>query len=112
MGKLERFECKKCGKCCVGDGVVVLKDEDISRISDYLNIDRIEFLEKYTIKEDNEIQLRDKDNEECIFLKDNLCSIHPVKPLQCHSYPNKWRSSELIRFCEGFKLSDDEKKSI
>ena len=104
MEKLERFECKKCGQCCIGDGIVILKDEDISKISDYLKIDRETFLREYATLAGNEYWLKDNENKACVFLRGNECSIHSVKPTQCRDYPNKWRSTRLINFCEGFKV--------
>jgi len=33
------------------------------------------------------IALKKMDNGDCIFLKDNLCMIHPVRPAVCRSFP-------------------------
>jgi hypothetical protein len=107
MATLERFECKKCGQCCIGDGIVILKDEDINRISDYLKIDREIFLREYATMAGNEYWVKDKENKACVFLKGNGCSIHSVKPIQCRDYPDKWRSTRLINFCEGFKTETE-----
>ena len=51
--------------------------------------------------------------QDCIFLKDKLCTIYPVRPLQCSTYP--WWPSlmdpiswgiEGAEVCEGFDHED------
>jgi len=109
MTQLQEFECKKCGRCCIGDGVVVLKDDDIDRISAYLNIDKETFLKEYAIAVGNDYWLKDKENKECIFLKNNLCTINPIKPFQCQKFPSKWHSPNTFGLCEGFKSENNKK---
>lgn len=91
------FVCTCCGKCCTGGGAdlgVLVLPEDISRISDYLNVSADEIAEHYcdtpllSASECVEFwKLRTEDGH-CIFLReDNLCAIHDVKPLQCKTGP-------------------------
>lgn len=94
-----QFECTKCGACCRWDGAVNLTTEDISRLADYLNIDKEECIDKYTNDGDT---LKDKpDSKACIFLKDNQCSVWDKKPEQCDKYPIKYTSK-----CPGFLKID------
>lgn len=87
-----RFTCKRCGHCCSGEpGYVFLSKEEIENISSYLHISEDEFLDKYTRLIDRgtyyDYSLKERDDYSCIFLGDNGCSIYPVKPLQCSTYP-------------------------
>jgi len=89
------FECTKCGDCCRWDGEVFLTPEDIKRMSENLNINVSEFLEKYTISGKT---LKNKpDSSECVFLKDNKCTIFNNKPEQCDKFPIKYTKK-----CPGF----------
>jgi len=100
----EKFTCKQCGNCCKGDGVVRLTEDDIERLSKYLNISPQEFKEKYTFNSFlGEVWLNDKPNKDCIFLENNLCSVHSVKPRQCENYPDTWRNTESIESCPGMR---------
>lgn len=92
------FECKKCGACCKWDGVVKLTTEDIGRLSKNLNLEKEAFLSKHTKKCDGHTVLKDKpDTTECLFLKNDKCSVWDFKPKQCADYPLKYNSK-----CPGF----------
>jgi Fe-S-cluster containining protein len=40
---------------------------------------------------------------ECIFLENNRCRIHAVKPSQCIGFPMKWRTPDILDYCEGMR---------
>ncbi len=109
-----RFECTGCGNCCSDPhGYVQTTIEEAQKIAAYLSLSETEFLKTYTnfSGEENPIFLNsfEKDSPEilsqssepddlrnnseqlkvgdCIFLKDNQCSIYPVRPLQCRTFP-------------------------
>lgn len=88
--KMKAFECKMCGQCCQGTGISVDRDE-VKRISEFLNIDEVEFIKRYCIKKQNRYELKIADSNYCVFLKekngDKICSIHPVKPKMCRIWP-------------------------
>lgn len=86
------FTCQRCGHCCSGEpGFVFLSDEEIDRLSTFLEMKREEFLEVYTRKIDMgdhyEISLRERANYSCILLSDRGCMVYSVKPQQCTTYP-------------------------
>lgn len=87
-----KFTCKLCGHCCSGEpGYVFLSKDEIEHISSYLGLAEEEFLNKYTRLIDRgtyyDISLKEREDYSCIFLSDKGCSIYPVKPLQCSTYP-------------------------
>ncbi len=86
-----RFECQKgCSNCCeIGGGYVFVSDKNILHISRYLGITAEEFTANYThlVEDGTKRCLNDKDNAQCIFLEDGKCSIYPVRPLQCRTFP-------------------------
>lgn len=81
-------KCNKCGSCC-RYGTGFLAPGDLKKISERLGIPEEDVKKKYLDEAEhfNKKMLRPKTKGkpfgECVFLKDNLCSIHPVKPLQC-----------------------------
>lgn len=100
---IEDFECKKCGECCRGNGVVSITTNEAKNISEFLELLLDDFFSTYTVKiDDSRYFLKDKDNLDCIFLEDSICKVHPVKPQQCIDYPKKWRNKYLINKCPGF----------
>lgn len=106
-----RFECTGCGKCCRCDadeiGYVYLNGDDILALSQCLNMSEAEFREKYTASKDIYTIIA-KPEEDCLFLKDNHCSVYTARPLQCRTWPfwktnlakNKWERN-VLSVCPG-----------
>ena len=92
------FECIKCGKCCKWEGNVVLIPKDIKRLSGLENMGEEEFLTKFTKKHNGKIVLKDKPgSKDCIYLKNNRCTVWDHKPKQCADYPKEYDER-----CPGF----------
>jgi Fe-S-cluster containining protein len=122
MVKDKRFHCTMCGKCCTGSGEVWVTSEEVERISQHLGLSSpAAFLGTYT-KQYNRIPghhlLKNKQDEvtSCIFLADNKCTIHEVRPSQCRTYPwwpelmdeVGWER-EKKEVCEGFDHQEANK---
>lgn len=88
-------ECKLSGHCCKFGSGFVLEDE-IKDLAKYFKLSEEGFKKKYLDEKEsfNTKHFKLKTKKEiinkkmmpfgkCIFLKDNLCSIHKVKPLHC-----------------------------
>ncbi|GAX84283.1 hypothetical protein CEUSTIGMA_g11705.t1 [Chlamydomonas eustigma] len=113
----KKFHCTQCGKCCTGKGEIWVKEKEATTISDHLNVQLSTFLSTY-VKQYNKYKgfwlLKSRnDSESCIFLEDNKCSIHSVRPSQCSTYPwwpelmdkERW-DWEKENICEGFDHVD------
>lgn len=87
-----RFECTQCGNCCSGPpGYVWVTKKEIGRIAEFLGrpdgtLDR-EHLRRVGLR----TSLTEKPGGDCVFLVrkggKTECSIHPVRPLQCRTWP-------------------------
>ncbi len=64
-----------------------LTEKEAEAISTYLNLDSDLFLRLFTIEAEDELILRDGENEHCVFLEDGICMIYEVRPRQCRTYP-------------------------
>lgn len=105
-----RFECTGCGKCCTGGpGYAWVDKEEIKAIAEYLKLTITAFSKKYLRYINGRYALLEKyDAYDCIFLKDKMCQIYPVRPIQCRTYP-WWKENlsspeawqEAAKFCEG-----------
>jgi Fe-S-cluster containining protein len=104
-----QFECTKCGACCREDSLLVtVTGRDIVRISKGLTLgpnEVIRALDFYLVsgvespeglrdfpavnteKGPAYIALKKMENGDCVFLKDNLCMIHLIRPSVCMSFP-------------------------
>lgn len=116
------FGCTGCGKCCTGSpGFVWLTEEEVSVISDYLAIPREQFLKEYTRKHFGRLALIEKGSDyDCVFLEDKKkCTIYPVRPQQCRTYPfwhgvlatpESWRNEK--NHCEGIEREGSKRYSL
>ena len=84
-----KFKCTGCGKCCTGSpGYVWLSPEDISTLAKELDLDEKTFLQRYTRTLEGRISLlEDLNNYDCIFLKNNRCTVYQARPKQCRLFP-------------------------
>lgn len=101
------FGCTGCGRCCQMDGDVWLAPEEVTNISDRLNISTSKFEESYSRDRRKETET---DNQPwlcllrgdgiggvaamdvaggCVFLDpvSRQCKIYDVRPVQCSTYP-------------------------
>ena len=99
------FQCTQCGNCCTGGpGYVWMSDVEIDRLAAHLGMTREETLKKHCRKIGGRISLKERRDERgeypCIFLTETKaagpngrtitkrgCSIYPVRPLQCRTWP-------------------------
>ena len=89
-----RFKCTECGECCTGGpGYCWVTDEEISAIADYLKMDLKKFQRRYLRYVTGRYSLVETKNYDCIFLKDKKCTIYPVRPTQCRTFP--WWAQNL-----------------
>ncbi len=86
-----RFECTQCGACCKNHGqytFVNLSELDLERIPKFLGITRADFLARFCLVTKGYFASLRMDSPACPFLAaDNRCSIYPVRPIQCATWP-------------------------
>jgi len=80
------FKCRNCGECCQGYGGTYLTDSDIESISRYIDSHPTKFVDQFCSLSGNRTVLGQREDGYCIFW-DQLCTIHPVKPLMCRKWP-------------------------
>ncbi|HEC29020.1 MAG TPA: YkgJ family cysteine cluster protein [Gammaproteobacteria bacterium] len=87
-----RFNCTGCGQCCLGhpdEHFIELTDEEAEKIRIYLGMDKRAFKRSYLVR-DKYIGagLKINSHGRCELLdEDNRCTIYPVRPRQCITYP-------------------------
>ena len=102
--KLDRFKCLRCNECCRQPGFVYLRHDDADRIAGFLKMEARDFIDQFCdLEERRYLVLKKYPDEACIFLDENGCKIHPVKPGQCKDFPRKWRTRRSFDYCQGLK---------
>ncbi len=86
------FGCTKCGGCCSWPGIVFFTREERSAAARYLGMSERAFSSAYHLGQTGESEWVVHAPRGCPLLGQNKeCTIYPVRPLQCASYPF-WRS--------------------
>lgn len=105
-----KFKCTGCGKCCTGSpGYVFLSHTDLENLSQHLKLSIDEFTKQYTRYVDGQYALLDHPTSyDCVFLKENKCTVYEARPIQCRTFPwwvqhlrdeNDWTAA--AERCEG-----------
>lgn len=109
-------DCQRCTACCRWPGQVRLADADVTRIAEFLQLAEIEFIQRHTrLQHDRRgLALQEQADGACVFLKDNLCTIQPVKPQQCRDFPNLWKYPGSEKHCCAIprEVSEDDYVSL
>ena len=89
-----RFRCTRCGACCTGEpGFVWVSDDDLEAIAAFRGEPVEEVRALYTKKGRRGLSLREKLNGDCVFYdREEGCTIYPVRPPQCRTWPF-WESN-------------------
>src|ERR1700744_4336970 len=83
-----RFACQPgCTRCCTQQGWVHLSTDDVPRMAKFLGLSAREFRLQYVYATKHRLRLRKPRQGQCPFLGTEGCSIHPVKPVQCRTFP-------------------------
>lgn len=107
-----RFGCTQCGNCCVQPGYVYMTREELSNIAAHLGLTPERFRRKFCVRLDGasgEPYIHVASARGCPLLTpERRCSVHPVKPKQCTTFPfwdemvedrTEWEGAKA--FCPG-----------
>jgi Fe-S-cluster containining protein len=110
-----RFRCTACGRCCGGSpGYVWVTDADVRRMAKHKGIPADEFERVYVRTVGDRKSLKEERDGDCVMLEGGKCSVYPVKPTPCSTFPF-WDSvvaspeawAETAARCPGMDHGDD-----
>ena len=113
------FECQQCGDCCKGFGGTYVAEKDIQAIAGYIHASPRRFRERFCQPSGSRWVLRQGENGYCVFWRDGLCGIHPVKPRMCRQWPfirsilvdvRNWRA--MAASCPGMNADGVERQIL
>ena len=85
---MKAFECLKCGDCCYGEGGIFMDDEEIEKISRFLEMTPEAFISQSCEERNGRIYIKTGPDNFCMYYdKERSCLIHPVNPKQCSLWP-------------------------
>ena len=112
--KIEKeFSCRRCNECCRKPGYVYLKEGEAERIAEYLKMPLYDFTDEYCdVIDRRRLVLKKLSDEVCIFLNDESCRVHTVKPEQCREFPYRWHTPASWDYCAGLRDLRDKITSM
>jgi Fe-S-cluster containining protein len=85
----------------------------VRRLAKFLGTTPRRFLREHARRVGDRISLKERENGDCVFLKDGRCSVYAAKPTNCSTYPfwpsvleseETWASAAAV--CEGIGQGD------
>ena len=81
----KEIQCKAgCTACCFID--VDISEDEAAIILDYCNENGIEIDKEYLEKQAAVGRKKYSELSRCVFLKDDMCSVYPVRPIACRKH--------------------------
>ena len=118
LGHGLRFGCTRCGNCCRQPGYVWISTDEMAAMAAHLAIDVDAFQASYDVQWDKDARTWRIDalhGDGCPLLDGNDCTVHPVKPAQCSSFPfwsellddrDAWEEAKT--YCPGMEAPDGQ----
>lgn len=91
----DQIDCRQCANCCKVANVDP-KDRDIERIARFLRISPRKFIEQYTMLDELGHRILKRNEQGCVFLSGNDCTIYEERPEACQRFPNLIRGEGPI----------------
>ena len=83
----DAIDCTACANCC-RVATTQINDRDAEHLARYLGATLSEFLRDYTLQTQDEGRILKRDENGCIFLQGNLCSVYEARPQACQLFPH------------------------
>ena len=86
MSAAQVFHCRQCGDCCQGRGGIHVQPLEVAQMAAHLGLTKAEFRRRYLEASPLGERLATVAGA-CVFLQENRCLVHPVKPAICRHWP-------------------------
>lgn len=86
------IDCTACANCC-RVATTQINDRDAEHLSRYLGVRLPDFIRDYTLETPNEGRILKRNENGCIFLQGNLCSVYDARPHACQLFPHLIKGS-------------------
>ena len=88
----DAIDCTACANCC-RVATTQVTDRDIERLARYFRLSVAEFRAQYTVETEEEGVILKRNENGCVFLDGNLCSVYDVRPGTCELFPHLVKGS-------------------
>jgi hypothetical protein len=82
-----KIDCTACANCC-RVATTQVTERDAERLAKFLRVKLSAFLRDYTVETEEEGRILKRDDNGCVFLEGNLCSVYEARPSTCEHFPH------------------------
>jgi len=83
----ESIDCTACANCC-RVATTQVTERDVKTLSRFLGMSIPEFLRDYTTESKEEGRVLRRNENGCVFLDNNLCTVYEARPDTCELFPH------------------------
>ncbi len=83
----DEIDCTACANCCKV-ATAQVSERDVERLAKYLGMREREVLREYTEVSKDEGRILKRNENGCVFLEGNLCSVYEARPDTCKDFPH------------------------
>ena len=123
----DAIDCTQCANCC-RVATTQVTERDAEHLASFLGLRFADFLRDYTEVTAEEGRTLKRNEDGCVFLENNLCSVYEARPQTCHLFPHlvkgngslqsrMWHMPDRAVYCpivfnslESFKIETGFKK--
>ncbi len=88
----DAIDCTACANCC-RVATTQVGERDIERLARYFRLSVAAFRAEYTVESEEEGIILKRNENGCVFLDGNLCSVYDVRPSTCELFPHLVKGS-------------------
>ena len=83
----DKMDCTTCANCC-RVATTPVTERDVEHLAKFLRIKPVDFLRDYTEEDEDEGVILKRNEDGCVFLDGNLCSVYEARPHTCELFPH------------------------
>jgi len=83
----DAIDCRACANCC-RVATTRINERDVERLAKFLGLKPGKFLRDYTTEADDEGRILRRDENGCVFLSGNDCTVYEARPGTCQDFPH------------------------
>lgn len=88
----DAIDCTQCANCC-RVATTQVTERDVERLARFIGMRVSEFLRDYTVESPDEGRILKRNENGCVFLENNLCSVYEARPQTCELFPHLVKGS-------------------
>jgi hypothetical protein len=89
------IDCTACANCCRVTEVGIT-EKDIEKLAKFVGTSEREFVEQFTALDESGATILKRNENGCVFLEENLCSVYEARPHNCVNFPHVVRGAGSI----------------